>query len=74
MEAMQKLKDGQRFSDVATAYSEDKARQGVSGWTLFCSYTSYVHVHVHARILVFPSGAVLPSKSFVHHYFCYPAI
>lgn len=38
---MQKLKDGQRFSDVATAYSEDKARQGVSGWTLFCPYTSY---------------------------------
>ena len=31
MEAMQKLKEGQRFSDVATAYSEDKARQGVSG-------------------------------------------
>ena len=29
MEAMQKLKDGQRFSEVATAYSEDKARQGV---------------------------------------------
>ncbi len=27
---MQKLKDGQRFSEVATAYSEDKARQGVS--------------------------------------------
>ena len=29
MEAMQKLKEGQRFSEVATAYSEDKARQGV---------------------------------------------
>lgn len=29
MEAMQKLKDGQRFSEVASTYSEDKARQGV---------------------------------------------
>ena len=30
MEAMGKLKEGQRFNEVATAYSEDKARQGVS--------------------------------------------
>lgn len=30
MEAMQKLKEGQRFNEVATTYSEDKARQGVS--------------------------------------------
>ena len=30
MEAMQKLKEGQRFSEVASTYSEDKARQGVS--------------------------------------------
>ena len=29
MEALQKLKEGQKFSEVATAYSEDKARQGV---------------------------------------------
>ena len=29
MEAMEKLKGGQRFSDVATTYSEDKARHGV---------------------------------------------
>lgn len=29
MEAMAKLKEGQKFSEVATAYSEDKARQGV---------------------------------------------
>ena len=29
MEAMEKLKEGQRFSDVATTYSEDKARHGV---------------------------------------------
>lgn len=29
MEAMEKIKAGQKFSEVATAYSEDKARQGV---------------------------------------------
>lgn len=29
MEAMEKLKAGQKFNEVATAYSEDKARQGV---------------------------------------------
>nr|XP_025963590.1 peptidyl-prolyl cis-trans isomerase NIMA-interacting 4 isoform X2 [Dromaius novaehollandiae] len=28
MEAMEKLKSGVRFSEVATQYSEDKARQG----------------------------------------------
>lgn len=30
MEAMEKLKAGVRFSEVAAQYSEDKARQGVS--------------------------------------------
>ena len=29
MEAMEKLKAGQKFNEVATAYSEDKARSGV---------------------------------------------
>lgn len=29
MEAMAKLKEGQKFNEVATAYGEDKARQGV---------------------------------------------
>ena len=29
MEAMEKLKSGMRFSEVATQYSEDKVRQGV---------------------------------------------
>lgn len=29
MEAMEKLKSGVRFSEVASQYSEDKARQGV---------------------------------------------
>ena len=33
MEAMEKLKSGMRFSEVATQYSEDKARQeGDLGW------------------------------------------
>lgn len=29
MEAMGKIKEGQKFDDVARTYSEDKARQGV---------------------------------------------
>uniref|UniRef100_A0A8D2D926 peptidylprolyl isomerase n=1 Tax=Sciurus vulgaris TaxID=55149 RepID=A0A8D2D926_SCIVU len=29
MEAMEKLKSGMRFNEVATQYSEDKARQGI---------------------------------------------
>nr|XP_058151593.1 peptidyl-prolyl cis-trans isomerase NIMA-interacting 4-like [Dasypus novemcinctus] len=33
MEAMEKLKSGVRFNEVATQYSEDKARQGCDlGW------------------------------------------
>ena len=30
LEAMERLKAGDKFNDVATKYSEDKARQGVS--------------------------------------------
>ena len=30
MEAMEKLKAGQKFNEVASQHSEDKARQGVS--------------------------------------------
>jgi len=30
MEAMEKLKSGMKFNDVAQQYSEDKARSGVS--------------------------------------------
>lgn len=33
---MGKLKEGQRFNEVATAHSEDKARQGVSKEYSFC--------------------------------------
>ncbi|XP_011814298.1 PREDICTED: peptidyl-prolyl cis-trans isomerase NIMA-interacting 4 [Colobus angolensis palliatus] len=29
MEAMEKLKSGMRFNEVASQYSEDKARQGI---------------------------------------------
>lgn len=33
LEALEKLKAGQKFNEVATAYSEDKARQGGDlGW------------------------------------------
>lgn len=35
MEALEKLKAGESFDKVATAYSEDKARQGGSlGWQI----------------------------------------
>ena len=34
MEALVKLQEGQKFNEVASAYSEDKARQGVSGGPL----------------------------------------
>ncbi|XP_015482236.1 peptidyl-prolyl cis-trans isomerase NIMA-interacting 4 isoform X2 [Parus major] len=34
MEAMEKLKAGQRFSEVAAQYSEDKARQGEAAFAL----------------------------------------
>ena len=30
LEALEKLRNGDRFNEVATQYSEDKARQGVS--------------------------------------------
>ena len=36
MEAMEKLKSGMRFNEVATQYSEDKARIGVC-----CTYMSF---------------------------------
>lgn len=35
LEALEKLKAGQKFPDVAAAYSEDKARQGGDlGWQI----------------------------------------
>jgi len=36
LEALEKLKAGVKFNEVATQYSEDKARQGVSWWELLC--------------------------------------
>ena len=41
MEALGKIKEGQKFSEVATAYSEDKARQGVSGKKSIASSTGH---------------------------------
>lgn len=41
---MQKLKEGQKFNEVASAYSEDKARQGVSE-------IHQVHVCTHSHTL-----------------------
>ena len=35
MEAMEKLKAGQKFNEVASQHSEDKARQGVSALVAF---------------------------------------
>lgn len=35
LEALEKIKAGQKFPDVAAAYSEDKARQGGDlGWQI----------------------------------------
>jgi len=38
MEAMEKLKSGMRFSEVAAQYSEDKARQGVRHFSCRLQY------------------------------------
>ena len=40
MEAMEKIKAGQKFNEVASQYSEDKARQGVSA-LLVCSISYF---------------------------------
>lgn len=40
LEAMEKLKAGVKFNEVATLYSEDKARQGVSKSTYKIGYLS----------------------------------
>lgn len=43
MEALEKIKAGQRFPDVATAYSEDKARQGGDlGWQIRGAMVSFL--------------------------------
>lgn len=53
MEAMEKLKSGVRFSEVATQYSEDKARQGVSN--IF-----FLNWWEHSNTAVMTSGNTLP--------------
>lgn len=40
LEALEKLKGGMKFNEVAAQYSEDKARQGVSLKTLFLEKSS----------------------------------
>ncbi|XP_029185457.1 peptidyl-prolyl cis-trans isomerase NIMA-interacting 4-like isoform X3 [Acropora millepora] len=46
MEAMAKLKDGQKFNEVASAYSEDKARQGGDlGWMTRGSMVTGIGLH-----------------------------
>lgn len=51
MEAMEKLKAGVRFSEVATQYSEDKARQGV---------------RIYQRCFFFVLNSHLQSNNFCH--------
>jgi hypothetical protein len=51
MEAMEKLKSGMRFSEVATQYSEDKARQGVCCSLSFeCSVTNFSNIFVSRKV------------------------
>ncbi|CAK6450435.1 unnamed protein product, partial [Pipistrellus nathusii] len=38
MEALEKLKSGMRFNEVATQYSEDKARQGIPSLWQYAGY------------------------------------
>lgn len=51
MEAMEKLKSGVRFSEVASQYSEDKARQGVRACSHIHIYTIALSGHQHSRDL-----------------------
>lgn len=46
MEAMEKLKSGVRFSEVASQYSEDKARQGVGGERFCCEMPVGFHFYI----------------------------
>lgn len=61
MEAMEKLKAGVRFSEVASQYSEDKARQGVR------PCISYL---IHLTVMSFISGTGQTNcrETFIH--FC----
>lgn len=43
MEAMEQLKAGKKFSDVATQLSEDKARQGVRFLFTFIHCSTELH-------------------------------
>lgn len=58
MEAMEKLKAGVRFSEVATQYSEDKARQGVR--TCQCFFFVFVLNLTVIYDLIIPVISVSP--------------
>ena len=51
MEALGKLKEGQKFSEVASTYSEDKARQGVSALVYLWNITVYIIIMVPGWVL-----------------------
>lgn len=57
MEAMEKLKAGVRFSEVATQYSEDKARQGVRTYQSFLVFVLSLTVIYN---LIIPVTSVSP--------------
>lgn len=52
LEALEKLKAGQKFNEVAAAYSEDKARSGViyiSFIKIFNKYWKYIELSVYFK-------------------------
>ena len=59
MEAMEKLQAGMKFNEVASQYSEDKARQGVS---LFLTRSDFV---VPSLILLLHNGPYKRTKSYL---------
>lgn len=65
MEAMEKLREGQKFNEVASAYSEDKARQGVRAficmifWLRICAYQGWPGLDVKGFDgRAFPRGSI----------------
>lgn len=68
MEAMEKLKSGVRFSEVASQYSEDKARQGVrlSKCILALVMTSLFKVNIYLIYIRYPEHTSLNAKELIH--------
>ena len=50
MEALAKLKEGVAFNQVATEYSEDKARQGVCSSKQYKDYTFHQQIDCRNRM------------------------